>query len=153
MAAPLPPPEIDRVLNNAADKTGLPRNFIRAVAFVESRYNPEATSRVGAIGLMQLMPRTAEGLGVDPHDPEQNALGGAQFLKRLILKYSGDVHKALAAYNWGPGNVETTSMGDWPASVHAYVSKILDLAEETTVLEVWRRFLYNVIAPYPKVTL
>ena len=68
----------------------------------ESAYNPAAVSPVGAQGLMQLMPETAEELGVqDSFNPGQNLLGGSKYLKQLLDKYDGDLDSALAAYNWG----------------------------------------------------
>jgi len=89
----------------AALEVGVPSSvFIRLVR-QESGGNPNALSPVGAIGLTQLMPGTAEGLGVDPHDPWQNLLGGARYLKQQLDRF-GRIDLALAAYNAGPGAVE-----------------------------------------------
>ena len=110
------------MLDAAADRYGLPRPLVRAVAWVESRGDLFARSPKGAIGLMQLMPATAAQLGVDPHDPQQNADGGARYLHQLIVRYHGDVARGLAAYVWGLGNVDKHST--WPAPVLDYVSRV-----------------------------
>jgi soluble lytic murein transglycosylase-like protein len=90
----------------AADKYGLPRALVRSVMAAESGHQVNAVSPKGAIGLMQLMPGTAEQLGVDPWDPAQNVDGGARYLRDLLYKYDGYLWTALAAYNAGPGAVE-----------------------------------------------
>jgi len=93
----------------AAKKYSLPEPFVRSVMKAESGFQPSALSPKGAIGLMQLMPATAKTLGVDPHDPSQNADGGAKYLRELLAKYEDDpdqVLLALAAYNAGPAAVE-----------------------------------------------
>ena len=79
-------------------------SLVKAVILQESGGNPKAKSEAGAVGLMQLMPATAEALGVDPTDPEQNVEGGTRYLGQLMKQF-GDEKLALAAYNWGPGNV------------------------------------------------
>src|SRR5689334_59231 len=82
-------------------------NLLRAVIEQESGYRPCAVSRKGAQGLMQLMPSTAEDLGVrNPFDPKSNIAGGAKFLKMLLEKYQGDLARALGAYNAGPTTVD-----------------------------------------------
>lgn len=90
----------------AADRYGLPHWLVREVMHVESGFQPQAVSPKGAIGLMQLMPQTAQLLGVDPKDPAQNADAGARYLRELLDKYDGRLWHALAAYNAGPGAVD-----------------------------------------------
>ncbi|HEY6392099.1 MAG TPA: lytic transglycosylase domain-containing protein [Bryobacteraceae bacterium] len=97
------------LITRAAERAGLPPEFVHSVARAESGYRPNAISPKGAIGLMQLMPGTAAGLNVDPYDPAQNAEGGAMYLRDLLLKYENDPHqvsKAVAAYNAGPAAVD-----------------------------------------------
>jgi soluble lytic murein transglycosylase-like protein len=94
------------MLIEAAIQQGLEPEFVRSVARIESNLRQDAISNKGAIGLMQLMPGTATVLGVDAHDAASNILGGAKFLRELLLKYNGDPALALAAYNAGPGAVQ-----------------------------------------------
>ena len=91
----------------AAKIYDLPEAFIRAVIKIESNFNPRAVSSAGAMGLMQLMPATAEHMRVeDPFDPRQNIMGGARYLRRLADRYDGDINLVLSGYHAGPGNVE-----------------------------------------------
>lgn len=95
----------DAIIERAASREGLSADLIHAVVRAESGYDPGARSSAGAMGLMQLMPGTARGLGVtDPWDPEQNVFGGARYLRQQIERF-GDLELALAAYNAGPGAV------------------------------------------------
>lgn len=102
--------EVDKDLNDiferAAVKYSVPVNLLKAIGKAESDFRPDAVSRSGAQGVMQLMPKTAEYLGVkDSFDPEQNIMGGAKYISELLKKYDGDTTLALAAYNAGMGNV------------------------------------------------
>jgi soluble lytic murein transglycosylase-like protein len=99
--------DIERIVQVAADRHKVDPALIRAVIQHESDWNPQAVSRKGAQGLMQLMPATAEQHGVgNVFDPEQNVNAGAKHLRALLERYNGDLDKALAAYNAGPGAVD-----------------------------------------------
>lgn len=108
-AAPAGPQTPEELAVQAAKKYLLPDSFVRSVMKAESGFQANAVSPKGAIGLMQLMPDTARALGVDPRDPNQNAEGGAQYLRELLARYESDPNQvllALAAYNAGPGAVD-----------------------------------------------
>ena len=104
---PAPKEEIDRLIEEYSAKNNLDKDFVKSVVRHESGFNVNATSKCGAMGLMQLMPATAKGLGVtDAYNPVQNVEGGVKYLKGLLNKYNGNVILALAAYNAGPGAVD-----------------------------------------------
>jgi soluble lytic murein transglycosylase-like protein len=90
----------------AARATKLPLGLLAAVAFVESRFSVSAESPVGAVGVMQLMPITADSMHLDASEPSANVLGGAVLLRQLVSRYGGDLDLALAAYNAGPAAVD-----------------------------------------------
>lgn len=95
------------LIDEAAQLYQLPDSFIRAVMRVESDFNPKVVSRAGAMGLMQLMPKTARSMGVsDPFDARQNILGGARYLRILANRFKGDLVLTVAAYNAGEGAVQ-----------------------------------------------
>jgi hypothetical protein len=100
----LPTPQ--ELVRQAAERHGLPPEFVASVAQAESAWRQEAVSGKGAVGLMQLMPATADLLGADPSDPAQNTDAGARYLRELLLKYGYSAPLALAAYNAGPAAVD-----------------------------------------------
>ena len=125
-ATPQPAPSPLDLADAAADKYGLPRDLVRRVMAAESGFQPGAVSPKGAVGLMQLMPATAQTLGVDPHDPLQNVDAGARYLRDLLAKYNGRLWHALAAYNAGPGAVDKyNGVPPYAETIH-YVKKIGD---------------------------
>ena len=96
----------DDIIAEASEAYDVPFGFVKAVIRVESNFNPNAVSKSGAMGLMQLMPRTAASLNVtDAFDPRQNIYGGTKFLRILIDRYDGDINLILAAYNAGDAAV------------------------------------------------
>jgi len=106
--------------------------LLAAVAQAESSWNPNAKSSKGAQGLFQFMPSTARGYGIDPYDPAQATDAAGKMLSGLLAKYDGDLSKALAAYNWGGGNVDKAVRkygNNWlshaPAETRKYIKKIL----------------------------
>lgn len=117
---------LETIFEKAAKTYNVDVELLKAMAKAESDFDPNATSKSGAMGIMQLMPATAKGLGVkDAYDPEQNIMGGAKYIASLLEKYEGNLSYALAAYNAGSGNVE--KYGGIPPfeETQNYVTKIL----------------------------
>jgi len=120
--------EIDAAIEQAASKHNVDANLVRSVIKVESNFNPNAVSRKGAMGLMQLMPQTARQLQVrNPFDPEQNVDAGVRHLKQVMENYNGDVKLTLAAYNAGAGAVNRSAGIPHYAETRNYVRRITDL--------------------------
>jgi soluble lytic murein transglycosylase-like protein len=117
----------DAHLLEAAKLYQLPVALLRAVTHVESDFDPNVVSVDGAMGLMQLMPRTAEKMGVeDPFDPRQNILGGARFLRLLANQFDGDLVLTVASYNAGPGAVERYRGVPPFGETRRYVNRVLE---------------------------
>lgn len=136
----------DEAIESAAATHGVRPELVRAVIQVESGFNPRARSRVGAMGLMQLMPATAAELGVDnPWDPVQNIHGGVAYLGSLIREF-GDEVLALAAYNAGPGAVNRYGQRIPPyRETQDYVQKITRKTETMPVARAGRTVIYKVL--------
>jgi soluble lytic murein transglycosylase-like protein len=119
------PKDSVKLLEDAATAQGLPPELVQSVARIESGLRQEALSPKGALGLMQLMPATAADLGVKANRAEDNAQGGARYLRNLLLRYRGDAVLALAAYNAGPGAV--ARFGGVPpyGETRRYVERVL----------------------------
>lgn len=113
-------------VSDASKTTGIDPDFLDSVIHQESGFNPNAVSKKGARGLMQLMPDTAGKLGVrNSFDPGENVHGGAAYLRQLLDLYHGDAQKALAAYNAGPGRVEQYKGVPPYRETQAYVARII----------------------------
>lgn len=120
------PKNLEEYFKEASETYGVDINLLKAIARQESNFNPSATSSAGAMGVMQLMPSTAKGLGVtNAYDAQENIMGGAKLMAQNLKKYNGDVSLALAAYNAGSGNVD--KYGGIPPfkETQNYVKKVL----------------------------
>lgn len=131
------PTDYDTYINDSSSRHGVDPGLVKAVIRAESSYNPKAVSPAGAKGLMQLMDQTGQGLGVtNPFDPKQNIEGGTKFLAGLLRKYGGNEKTALAAYNAGPGRIDSLGIrndreleanyGQLPRETQNYVTKVLN---------------------------
>lgn len=115
------------LIQKASAKYGVDQSLIQSVIQTESNFNEKAVSKVGAQGLMQLMPATAKSLGVEnAFDPQQNIEGGVKYLSQLLGKYNGNKELALAAYNAGPKAVEKYGGVPPYKETQQYVKKILN---------------------------
>ncbi|MFH1351756.1 MAG: lytic transglycosylase domain-containing protein [Pseudomonadota bacterium] len=113
------------IIHNAADKHRIDPALVKAVIMAESGYNPEAVSKKGAVGLMQLMPATANALGVeDLYNPEHNIHGGVKYLKQLLRQFEGDLRLAIAAYQVGTERVKKYQGIPPFKTTHNYIKKV-----------------------------
>lgn len=122
---------LEQIFQNASDTYQVSKDLLKAMAKAESNFRSDATSHVGAMGIMQLMPATAASLGVtDAYDPQQNIMGGAKYISQLLQRYDGNVSYAVAAYNAGSGNVN--KYGGIPPfkETQNYVAKVLQYMRE-----------------------
>ena len=128
-AAPVKPAtkDLTAIISSASVSSRVDADFIASVIRAESANNPRAVSRKGARGLMQLMPETANNLGVkDSFDPSENVDGGVRYLRELLLRYNGDAAKALAAYNAGPHRVQQYKGVPPYRETRAYVARVIN---------------------------
>ena len=120
--------QVDAAIEQAAARHNVDPNLVRSVVKVESNFNPNAVSRKGAMGLMQLMPSTARQLHVaNPFDPQQNVDAGVRHLKSLLESYGGDIKLTLAAYNAGAGAVARSAGVPHIPETRNYVRRITEI--------------------------
>ena len=120
-------PQLAQMIHAAAAKYSVDPKLVSAIAEVESGGDQSAVSPAGAVGVMQLMPETAAGLGVNPYDMKSNVEGGTKYLREMLDTFDGDVKKAVAAYNAGPNAVKAYSGVPPYAETQNYVTSVLDI--------------------------
>jgi len=119
------------VISQAASQTGVDPNLIAAIIKQSSGFNPKASDEAGGVGLMLITPAVARAFGVsDPSDPQQNVTAGARYLAQMISRFGGDVSKAVAAYNAGPGLVERNAGVPPIPETRNFVSQVLRYRDE-----------------------
>ena len=116
--------DIDKLIDKYAKQFGVDKKLCHAVAIVESGKKQEVISQSNSIGVFQLQPSTAKGLGVNPYDTEQNILGGIKYLSYLNKKFNGDTDLILASYNSGVGNVSKYNGIPPFNETHSYIKKV-----------------------------
>lgn len=121
------PASVEDLIAHAANEYGVDPQLVKAIAIAESNLNQDAVSPVGAIGVMQLMPETAAGLGVDPYDTNENIAGGTKYLKQMLDTFDGDVPLAVAAYNAGPGAIKRYGGIPPYSETRNYVGRVMDM--------------------------
>jgi len=140
----------ESLITQHAEAAGLSPVLVRAVIETESAFNPRAVSRVGAMGLMQLMPGTARDLGVnDPFDPNENIRGGTTYLRSLLDRFKGNIQLALAAYNAGPGAVERYDGIPPYRETRNYVAKLSNKIKDVKAIKRGSLTIYEVIEVTP----
>ncbi|MDR2422864.1 MAG: lytic transglycosylase domain-containing protein [Deltaproteobacteria bacterium] len=117
--------KLDAIIKKVGEALGLDPSLIKAVVKTESNFNQKAVSKAGAKGLMQLMPKTAKEMGVDdPFNAFENIWGGARYLKKMLDRQGGNLNNALAAYNWGPGNLDRHGSSRLPGETRRYIEAV-----------------------------
>ena len=120
---------IDELIRSSAEKYGVDPRLVAAIAEAESAGDQSAISSTGAIGVMQLMPGTAAALGVNPYDRAENIDGGAKYISQMLTTFNGDIKRAVAAYNAGPGAVQRYGGIPPYSETQNYVRRVIDLYE------------------------
>lgn len=123
-ASALIPTEYDDAFTEAERGNGLPAGLLKRMAWTESRFDPAARSPVGALGLMQFMPTTARDMRINPMDPYQSIKGAGAYMRQLYNRF-GNWEEAVAAYNWGQGNVARLGLAAAPAETRNYLTSVL----------------------------
>lgn len=122
------PNAYDQIISKAATRYGVDKALIKAVIHAESSFDPNAVSRKGARGLMQIMPENDSSLNIsNPFDPSQNIMGGTWYLKQMLVRYNKKLALALAAYNAGPTAVDKYKRIPPYEETQTYVQRVMDL--------------------------
>ncbi|MBQ3337334.1 MAG: lytic transglycosylase domain-containing protein [Selenomonadaceae bacterium] len=117
----------EELIERMAEEYGVDPQLVKAIAIAESDMNQDEISPVGAIGVMQLMPETAAGLGVDPYDETENIAGGTRYLKQMLETFDGNIPLAVAAYNAGPNAVKRYGGIPPYSETKNYVGRVMDM--------------------------